>query len=390
VVEHNKEIDNKIYTLFTTNNNNKKHYFNQILKSIFPSINPKTNKYERKSQEILRRHLNIMLKQKILERDENPEIGKPRYYWLSEKTKWELKNDIFEGVKSKREGKRRKDKNTLRFKELDQVQKRKIAFRLLISYISRGSFVFNNPKDGQPLDIHYQDVKDKRNKQFYSITMLKGFRISDLLDKNRILADDKQYRYIDLSKQEIENLIELLKNEDPPLIYISGIHTNGELMYDISNKDNMKTFVFHCEDLLFWLKRRIEMKWTYKQHKKEEFSWYCNIYGKDKATDFFTKEKGGRNKNIRDFSETVILSKENKKKKFYDTDNQIQKEIKALEKKIKVEQIQKYDEIIKEKIQWIEQQQKTLKKKYGYVCDFIIKDIYPEFLKQEYKKLYNF
>lgn len=386
MVKYNKEIDNKIYTLFITNKKNKKLYFNQILKNTFPSINSKTKKYERKSQEILRRHLNLMIEQKILERDENPEIGKPRYYWLSEKTKWELKNEIFEGVESKREDKRR---NTLRLKELGQLQKRRIALRLLISYISRGSFVFNNPKDGQPLDFHFNKDDNKKG-QFYSGTMLKGFRISDLLDKNRILADDKQYRYVDLSKQEIESLIEILKNENPPLIHVSGIHSDGELLYDISNEDNLKTFVFHCEDMIFWVKRRLEIKWTYNQHKKEELRWYCNIYGKEKAMNFFTKEKEIINENIRDLTKTVVFSKESKNKKFNDKDDQIQKKIKILEKKIKGKQIQQYDEIIKDKIQWIQQQQKKLKKKYGQVCDFIIKDIYPEFLKQEYKRLYNF
>ncbi len=108
MVKHNKEIDNKIYTLFITNNKNKRLYFNQILKNTFPFINPKTNKYERKNQEILRRHLNLMINQKILERDEDPEIGKPRYYWLSKKTKWELKNGIFEGIESKREERKEK------------------------------------------------------------------------------------------------------------------------------------------------------------------------------------------------------------------------------------------------------------------------------------------
>jgi hypothetical protein len=387
VVKFNKETDSKIYALFISDNKNKKLYFNQILKTIFPYTNPKTNKYERKNQEILRRRLNIMVEQKILERDEKPEIGKPRYYWLSKKTKWELKNDFFDGVESKREGKR-KDNNTLRLKELDQIQKRKIALRLLISYISRGSFVFNNPKDGKPLDLHFD--KDNKKDHFYSITMLKGFRISDLLDKNRVLADDKQYRYIDLSKQEIEKLIEILKKENPPLIFVSGIHNDGELLYDISNEDDLKTFVFHCEDMLFWLKRRMEIKWTYKQHKKEELRWYYNTYGKEKATSFLTKEKEIINENIMNLSKTVVSSKEIKNKKFNDTDNQRQKEIKIFEKKIKEEQIQKYDEIIKDKIQWIEQQQKKLITKYGYVYKFIIKDIYPEFLKQEYKKLYNF
>lgn len=341
MVEYNKEIDNKIYTLFITNNKHKKLYFNQILKKIFLFIDPKTNKYERKNQEILRRHLNIMLEQKILERDENLEIGKPRYYWLSEKTKWELKNNIYEGVVSNREDKRRKDRNPLRLKELDQLQKRKVAFRLLISYISRGSFVFNNHKDGQPLDLHFDKDGNKKG-QFYSITMLKGFRISDLLDKNRILADDRQYRYIDLSKQEIESLIKILKNENPPLIYVSGIHSDGELLYDISNgdgisnEDTLKTFVFHCEDMLFWLKRRIEMKWTCNQYKKEEMRWYCNIYGREKAMNFFTKEKEIINGNIRDLSKTVVFSKESKEdKKFNDMDNQIQKKIKTLEKKLR-------------------------------------------------------
>ena len=386
MVKRNKEIDNKIYTLFITNNKNERIHFNQILKNTFPFINSKTNKYERKNQEILRRHLNLMIEQKILERDENPEIGKPRYYWLSEKTKWELKNGIFEGIESKREDKR----NTLRLKELNQLQKRKIAFRLLISYISRGSFVFNNPEDGQPLDLHY-DTDNNKKGQFYSGTMLKGFRISDLLDKSRVLADDKQYRSIDLSKQEIESLIEILKNENPPLIHVSGIHSDSELLYDISNEDNLKTFVFHCEDLLFWLKRRIEMKWTCNKHKKEELRWYYNIYGKEKAMNFFTKDKEIINESIRDLSRTVIFSKENKNdKKSNNKDDQIQKKIKTIEKKIKEEKIKQYDGIIKDKIQWIQQQQQKLKEKYGYIYDFIIKDIYPEFLKQEYKRLYNF
>ncbi len=81
-MKYNKETDSKIYALFISDNKNKKLYFNQILKNIFPYINPKTNKYERKNQEILRRRLNIMVEQKILDRDENPGIGKPRYYWL--------------------------------------------------------------------------------------------------------------------------------------------------------------------------------------------------------------------------------------------------------------------------------------------------------------------
>jgi DNA-binding transcriptional ArsR family regulator len=122
---YNADLDKEILSKLMNENVG----FNQLSRK-FPNL-PKAT---------LSKHLSKMEKQVLINRDPQ-EIGKHRIIRLTELAKKQIKYDLFQGVKTKRNKK-------IPFKELDEKEKKITAIRLLIFGILRGSLrLHEEPKN---------------------------------------------------------------------------------------------------------------------------------------------------------------------------------------------------------------------------------------------------
>ncbi len=250
----NKEFDNKIYKNLLEN---EKMQFNELRDKIFP---------EKNNQQILSLHLKEMIKQEIVEivyddpDQKQFEFGKKQYYRLIKGTRYKIEKNIFTGVKSKRDLKKK-----FNIKTMTDEQKRHTAFRMLISYIHLGS----GRQSGK-------------------------FCIDDWYDNNNYnrLLPSSIYNKIKFgyiisyfSKNQLRELIQLLINESPnPIIQQTDKKDECYQLnpYDSSNKsgDNLRSFVLESENLFNEVILRIKLKSAYcKGIKRKIFCCYKNLNG---------------------------------------------------------------------------------------------------------------
>lgn len=429
-MQYDTSIDDKIYDLFK--NNNKLH-FNKMLDEVFPKkFNPKTKQYVRHKQEILRQHIEKMIEQGIIERDKmidengNPIIGKPRYYWLSKDTKFGIHYGTFEGVRSEREG---KDKKRTRFEDLSKTEQRKIAYQLLLSNISQDSSI-DKP---ETTNLITGEILS------YSSITLEGFRISELTDRkseissieeirksfskpgsmmeksifpqyfftvyyNQLMHPQNWFLDLQLSRQEIEKCIELLEDKEHPLIRTEK-EFNKEKLYEIYNEDekpneviessrfvnddkkdkgiNNSTFILACLEVFRYVFLRMCLFWMFKKSKKQ-VHWFKHLYGNKMTTNFFLNLTEQR----REYENRIKEKLEGRINKISLDRNKI------IEKKIKEildHDIKNYDKLIMDELN-------VIFKKYGHKVkqpnklfyNLLLDIIYPSFIRKEYQEKYRF
>jgi hypothetical protein len=439
-MQYNQIMDEKIYYLLEKNNRMR---FNSLLEEIFPKYedressrqHPSTKYYIRNNQEVLRQHLKKMLNQKIIETEygdpnqSHYEFGKPKYYRLSEATKWQRHYGFFEGVKSKRIGKEetvKTQKKKPRFKDLSKIEQKKIAYQLILSHIGQGSHLTirtDSPEAGN-FALYNKPTKEFES---FSSKSLDGFRISELFKDRKIrkissIEDIKEttfskisldmnnyiftqhysqlshpknkFVYLELSQKEIEECIKLLKDEEYPIIRASGSY-NGETLYSIEdgdkkmknvNDDEIKntTFILTCDYIFGRVFNRMRLIWMFRKkhpYPKEQINWFRYIYGKDITTEFFLglKEQKQEYENRikehwKDYPNKTFVSPMEKQQFM---ENEIKKEVDN--------SIKKDDEAIKETLDNLEKKYSNkIKERNKIFYDLMLEIIYPSFLRKEY------
>lgn len=348
------DIDNKIYELLT---NKEKLYFNQILKEVYPY------QKERKNQETLRIHLKKMIDQGILDRD-NLSVGKERFYYFSEKTKFEKKLGIFEGINSSMNVKsnllyKKRAILILLFSLSDSMMYRKYQKKYYAK--EPGYFLSNN---NEYLDYHISRMP---------ITDLDYYDVKNI------------NRYFNSLKEIIPGIIPTISDSNGVRFTISDIYLNNFLRFSLII---LKLLIEYVEKRFFVLNKR----------EKEEYEWLKLIRGDSYANQIFLRI-GNNNKK----SETI--------KQRYIRYHKFEKIISSreiIEKILKhdgeiygcpdyLTNSKKFDEFIKKQLivyikAWNEDLKiesdfkfQDVKTKYKNIYDIVVELIYPQFLRNIHK-----
>jgi DNA-binding HxlR family transcriptional regulator len=296
-------------------------------------FNELSRKFPNLPKATLSKHLSKMEKQKIIERD-TPEIGKHRIIRLTELAKKQIKYDLFQGVKTKRNKK-------ISFKQLNEKEKKMTAIRLVIFRILRGSLRLNeNPKN------------------VFSAELLNGFVIDDLFESKHLGFGVHGSLLQSMKRSDVNECIRILKDEG--IIKEREFYQNKGL-YRISNE--LHNFLIDCLIVFQELVRLIESSWNSGKYSKEEVSWYGEFFGKDKALEMVDH-------GIND----QTLNFENRLKKFYDYDEKAIQETKRNE-------IQRSRKLLKIYTKQLDQYKNT-EFKYPLIWDIVMKVVEPHFLTQ--------
>jgi DNA-binding HxlR family transcriptional regulator len=263
-VDYDLKLDEYIIEVLEENGGTKR-YFNDLIRLLNERYYTKATKLRPRT---LTKHLNIMEKQKIIERD--PKKPYKRYVWLHPNTIIQRKYHIFKGVEGV--------KSAANKEEEKEERERKLAL-FLIFFLGYGrDKVLGNPKDLKFL--HYKEPgflpSDIKSDAFGTSPL------QTLLAFNRFSSDERDRMF-----REITSIGH--KHHEIPMNKILS-SDEKEIGYRI-NDDILQYFLYWCVEVLVALIRRMEKEWYLltKKPKKDEKNWAYFVCGKDYLTYLFMK-----------------------------------------------------------------------------------------------------
>lgn len=210
------------------------------------------------------------------------QIGKPRYYWLTDVTKLEMELGYFGGLKSKRN---RTVLQGVDNKEKEGENMTKIIVRLMLRRAALGTTRLGNPKPITKLTDKNRGYVVFSKGLYYEPAFVDGFSIEDIIE-NRDFVDGSMFKH-KFDKEHIERMVNKLTKREPRII--KPYYENGEWIYRLNDDNLLKKFVSYCEVMFSHAIIRMEEAWKLRKRKPNtgEVDWYKSIYGKDKTTQFF-------------------------------------------------------------------------------------------------------
>lgn len=265
-MDYDRELDEHIIEVLEENGGTKR-FFNELLKILNGRYYTKGTKLRPRT---LTKHLDIMEKQEIIERD--PKKPYKRYVWLHPNTIIQRKYNFFNGVEGVR--------TTISKEEKKKEKDRKLAlFLMLFLGYGRDRII------GDSIDkfLHYKEA---------------GFSASDL-KRNAVGSSPIQslFAFNKFGEDEIEDMFkEISEYHDIPLRkYLTS--DNKEIGYYI-NDEILESFLYWCVEILVVLIRRMEKEWyfLFKKPTRDESSWLYFVCGKESVTNLFTKIEDNKTK----------------------------------------------------------------------------------------------
>lgn len=368
----------------------------------------------------LSKHLDYLSKKNIIEWNRGIEPIKEKYFKIKRQGYIKFTSDITELRRmnfsividyNDKSGicKEWRKKHAMQFKDFSPDQKRRVFCQLLLSHISQGSFI--DSKEGFRLSELLDQINER--KKISSIS-----EINETFEKLRLKFTYKQYYdqlaaqknrflHINLSRQDIEDSINLLLKEE--IIRLGEYdETRNEELYIINDNNSYEkmvskikngkeyldydkiftsTFFLKCDEIFSNVFHRMRLFLMFKKSTKDHEDWFVQMYGPEIYREFFLTVKKEQRKEYENII-TKLLQKD------MDTDislsiKQNERKITKMIKKYSDNEIKRYDKSIKENLQALEQKYyqnneiyKKLQNKIFY--NIILEITCPSFLRKEY------
>jgi hypothetical protein len=225
---------------------------------------------------VLSSYLRRMEDQGIIGRDPF-QIGKPRNYWLTEKTILEMELGYFENIKSARNIK-------IKYRKLTESEQNKIIVHLILRRAAFGVERLGEPRPiSQLAQLAERTSIVYSENEYYEPSYSRGFSLEDIIE-NTDFVDGLMFKYA-VDKSSVEKIIRKFTGLQPPIIKLNFIQ--GELLYTLHDDELLKKFIIYCGVMLGYVIRRMERTWNYRKPKSGEVNWYKSIYGRNETTRFF-------------------------------------------------------------------------------------------------------
>lgn len=294
----------------------------------------------------LNEHLKRLETQDIIQKDENPQMGKKRYIRLTDKAILKKSLDILEGLKSK------------------EITKRHKKLIMLILGMTTNSYVGHIKSDGSINRGEYS-----RGLKSDLISKYPGISITDIQNRdiyNSIVND--------FSVEEITESINRLNQAK----VIGPVFTFADdamrHMFD-TEYEKLIPFINHCFHFLGIFVLNMKNKWLHLRKKptSEEINWFVSIVGKNEMRLFFT----GLEEERKLFPQRLKHNYE----LIYGSHKAVDfKQLLLEAKKSDIERIKRNDLWLKKRIEKLRKENHDLEIRYPVFYELIMEMIYPSFL----------